>query len=283
MKRNKGFLFLFVVLIVTALACNLPSTKPTEVPTESAVDIAATQTSLALTQAALGQNPPPAQPEFTATITQTPTITPTGTSSIPMVSVSVDTNCRTGPGVIYDYLTALLVGEKAEVIGKYTTVSPNYWIIRKGSTTCWLWGQYATVVGNISSLPEMIPPPSPTPTSTSTPTATPTATTVPVSGDLRIIEIIMKTNFEVAVRVGTNPIASLSGNFQYTVYSNGAQVKQGNCPVPSGSNLCSTGHIVGAAPESIQVVIDSNNSITESNEGNNTSTVSCNKFTLSCN
>jgi len=119
---------------------------------------------------------------------------------------------------------------------------------------------------------------SPTPTAT----ATATATTSP-SGDLHIIEIILKTNFEVAVRVGTNPTGTLSGNYQYTVYSNGAQVQQGNCPVPTGSSLCSTGHIVGPVAETIKVEIDSNHSITESNEGNNTLTVTCDKFALACN
>lgn len=173
MKKHKSILFLVCVLVFVVQACNLPSAQPALTPPAGAVDVIATQTSLVLTQeAALGQNPPPVQPEFTATIIQTPMITPTGTLSIPMVSVSVDTNCRTGPGVIYDYLTALSVGEKAEVIGKYTTISPNYWVIKKGSNTCWLWGQYATVEGNINNIPEIVPPPSPTPTATSTATAT---------------------------------------------------------------------------------------------------------------
>jgi uncharacterized protein YgiM (DUF1202 family) len=277
MQKQRGIIFMFSILVITALACNLPSVAPTP-----PVDTAATQTSLALTQTALqNQNPSASQPEFTATITFTPTITPTLPPLIPMISVSVDTNCRTGPGVAYDFLTALLVGEKAEVVGKYTPVSPTYWIIKKGSVTCWLWGQYATVEGDTSSLPEMVPPPSPTPPPTATATATPT-TPPPAAGDLHIIEIIMKTNFEVAVRVGTNPTGTLSGNYQYTVYSNGSQVQQGSCPVPTGSNLCSTGYIVGGV-ESIQVVIDSSNSITESNEGNNTMTVSCDKFALLCN
>ena len=176
MKKNKGVFFLFSTLIVAALACNLPASAPPTASPTIDVEREATLTSIVLTRDA-GQNLPPVQPEFTPTITLSPTIPPTGTLSIPMVSVSVDTNCRTGPGVIYDYLTSLMVGEKAEVVGKYTSVTPTYWIIKKGSTTCWLWGQYATVEGNTSSLPEKIPPPSPTPTFTAT--ATLTATSVP--------------------------------------------------------------------------------------------------------
>jgi hypothetical protein len=239
----------------------------------------ATYTSQALTQAAAGGNLPTftPQPQFTPTITATPTITLTSTSSVPMVSVSLATNCRTGPGVTYDYLTALLVGETAEVVGKYTSVSPPYWVIKKGSLTCWLWGEYATVVGDTSGIPEMVPPPSPTPPP---PTATPT--TPPPAGDMYIIEVFMSTQFEVVTRVGVTPNGSLSGDHQFTVYSGGSQVAQGMCDIPTGSNACWSGYKVTGV-ESIQVVIDSNNAIPESNEGNNTINVTCDKFGFTCN
>ncbi|GAB4422845.1 MAG: hypothetical protein Kow002_12350 [Anaerolineales bacterium] len=276
--KHKRIYLPFSFLVILALACNLPSAPQTEPPPGGDADLIATQTSLALTQAALEGSPtlPSPDPEITPTITSTPTITPTGTPTVPMVSVSVDTNCRTGPGVVYDYLTALLVGEKAQVIGKYTSVSPSYWIIKKGATTCWLWGQYATVEGDLSGIPEMVPPPSPTPPPTSTPT-TPAA-----AGDLRIIEIFMSTGFEVIARVGTTPAGSLSGNFQYKVYSGGSKVAQGTCPVPTGSNACWTGYIVTGV-ENIRVEIDSNNAIPETNEGNNSDTVTCDKFGFVCN
>ena len=276
MKKHKGIVFLFGMLLSMAMACNLPSVAPT--PT---VDVDATITSLALTQA--GQNPPAGLPTFpldTPTITFTPTITPTLPPPVPMVSVSVDTNCRTGPGVVYDYLTGLLVGEKAEVVGKYTSVSPTYWVIKKGSITCWLYGQYATVEGDTSGLPEMVPPPSPTPVPTDTPTATPT--TPSATGDLSIVDIFMSASFKVVIRVKTSPAGSLSGNYQYTVYANGAQVEQGSCTVPVDESACNASHIVSGV-ETIQVVIDSSNSIAETNESNNTDTVSCDKFGFTCN
>lgn len=284
MKKNKGILFLLAILIAVALACTLPSAQPAVAPPVGGVDIVATQTSWALTQAA-GQNQPAVeQPTLLpATVTLTPTITPALPPATPMISVSVDTNCRVGPGPPYDYLAGLLVGEKAEVVGKYTATNPVYWIIKKGPITCWVWGEYATVEGDTSNLPEMTPPPSPTPPPSDTPT--PTATTPPpVTGDLRIIEIFMSAppNYEVVIRVGTNPTGSLSGNFQYTVYADGSQVAQGSCPVPTGSNACWTGYKVTFS-KSIQAVIDSNNAITESNEGNNAMTVTCTTTTLTCN
>lgn len=103
------------------------------------------------------------------TITPTPTITQTPTPDKPMVSVSVNTNCRKGPGLQYDIVGALAVGEQAEVIGVAETA--NYWVIRnpRQAGECWLWGQYATVVGQISGLPRRTPPPTPTPSFTPTP------------------------------------------------------------------------------------------------------------------
>jgi hypothetical protein len=80
-----------------------------------------------------------------------------------MVSVSVDTNCRTGPGKIYDYIGALIVGETAEVVGQ--SMDGQYWIIKNPDQPgeCWLWGYYATVEGPVAGLPKYTPPPTPTP------------------------------------------------------------------------------------------------------------------------
>jgi hypothetical protein len=83
---------------------------------------------------------------------------------IPQISVSVATNCRVGPGKIYDRVGALLVGEVAEVYGR--TSDGTYWYIRNPNSSggfCWLWGQYATLSGNIGALPIYTPPPTPTP------------------------------------------------------------------------------------------------------------------------
>ncbi|MFA5873603.1 MAG: SH3 domain-containing protein, partial [Anaerolineales bacterium] len=94
----------------------------------------------------------------------TPTPTFTLTPEVPMVSVSVQTNCRSGPGTAYDILGILNVGQTAEVVGR--SVYNDNWIIKLPSNpaiTCWLWGQYATVVGNTAGLPIVTPPPTPTP------------------------------------------------------------------------------------------------------------------------
>ncbi len=94
------------------------------------------------------------------------------------VKVSVETNCRSGPGLIYNSMYSMPVSAVAEVIGKNTIT--NYWIIKipnGGGATCWLWGQYATLTGDPASLVEYATPtPKATATATATPTATPPAT-----------------------------------------------------------------------------------------------------------
>ncbi len=123
-----------------------------------------------------------AEPTFTLTpsLTPTPTLTSTATLSptpilsatplMPMISVSVPTNCRLGPGKIYDMVGALMVGETAQVYAR--TADNSYWYVRNPddpSGFCWLWGEYATLSGLMTGLPVFTPPPSPTPTNTSTP------------------------------------------------------------------------------------------------------------------
>ncbi|HSB00082.1 MAG TPA: hypothetical protein VLE49_05490, partial [Anaerolineales bacterium] len=155
----------FLMLLAATLACNLPAGSPPAVAAGPEASI----TSEVLVEVPITGATETSLPSPSATFTLTPTLTPTATitltptSSVPMVSVSENTNCRTGPGVVYDLVGALLIGEQAVVVGKYT--AGNYWIINNpnGSGTCWLWGQYATVIGDTLGLPEYAPPPTPTP------------------------------------------------------------------------------------------------------------------------
>lgn len=112
----------------------------------------------------------PAPPSSTPTDTPTPIPIFTATPEMPMISVSVPTNCRNGPGRAYDRVGSLLVGRTAEVYGRDPT--GNYWYIRNpgaGAPFCWVWGEYATLTGPFQFLPVFTPPPTPTPTMTPTP------------------------------------------------------------------------------------------------------------------
>lgn len=102
----------------------------------------------------------------TETMTAIPLFTPTPllTPGVVQVYVSVPTNCRLGPSVAYTRVGGLQLGEVANVVARNAT--GDYWVIRnpnRASETCWLWGRYATVVGDTSQLPVFSPPPLPTP------------------------------------------------------------------------------------------------------------------------
>lgn len=175
MKRRTSILVISVFIIIALSACNLPSSEPSETEEADPAALALTITALAS-----GQGNSAAAPQNTVTPEFTGTPGPSATPSVPQVSVTTNTNCRIGPGVQYDLIDALLIGQTAEVVGKNSGV-PNYWVIKRvnGSGTCWLWGQYATVTGNTSNLAEYPVPPTPTPSPTLT--FTPTVTLTPTS------------------------------------------------------------------------------------------------------
>ena len=177
MSTNKFLLItVSVFIIVTLTSCSLtgapgggsqPSQEPTSFfETQVAEAVASTFTAqtaivdaLVSTQAALAT--PTAQ--FTFTPSFTPSAAFTSTPSVPMVSVSIPTNCRSGPTTAYDLLGVLNVGESAEVVGRSTYTDTM--VIRlpsRPSITCWLWAQHATVAGNTAGLPLINVPPTPT-------------------------------------------------------------------------------------------------------------------------
>ena len=86
--------------------------------------------------------------------------TATSTTCVPLVSVTTNTNCRSGPGEPYLYLGALVVGEEAQVVGQSSV--PDFMIIDNPDNPgeqCWIWDMYAQVSCDISMLPVMEPPP----------------------------------------------------------------------------------------------------------------------------
>jgi hypothetical protein len=171
-SKLSRLIIVVILLAFSALACGFPGVT-SEVAQDSdavvASRVAATMAADLVAEVPGGAALPPdsseaSQPlETTPTITQTPTETLTPMPSIPMVSVTVNTNCRFGPGQAYEYLGALLEGETAEIYGR----DPwgNFWYIenpdRPGSY-CWITAAYAQVSGDTSQVPELTPPPTPT-------------------------------------------------------------------------------------------------------------------------
>lgn len=217
-KRN---LFLSILLIIVLSACNLPSggdnagnSNSTEAPIN---DLA-----LTVTAQALLLNQVTNTPEFTATPQFTATPEFTATPSVPQVSVTTNTNCRTGPGVVYDLLGGLNIGQTAEVVGKSS--STGYWIIKlPGSNTiCWLFPQHATVSGNTSNLPEYPVPATPTPSNTPTPTATATLAPPAAVTNVAVAKVCIPQALPNYVYSGTLSWTDESNNEDgFNIYYNG--------------------------------------------------------------
>lgn len=227
MLRKKSILVLSILLITALSACNLPSGEATESPTP---DLALTITALAA-----GSNTPDA-PQETATPEFTATPELTSTPSVPEVTVSQNTNCRTGPSVQYDNIGALVIGQKGIVVGKNSQT--GYWIINNPgkSGTCWLYPQYATVSGNTANLPEYPVPPTPTPSPTPTATYTPTP-----SAPAPVTNVTMDMACPNASHSGTLKWEDKSNNEDgFNIYINNALVAS----IPANS----TSYVVAAAP-----------------------------------
>lgn len=160
-RTNLHRLAALLGFVLPILACSLPgsSAEPTETATP---DDASVQTAVALTLQAEQISASPAI-EASLTTTLTPTIAYTGTPTVPILSVSVNTNCRYGPGIVYDPPVKVFnVGQTAQVLGKDPT--GEFYYISDG---CWVWGEYATISGDTAGIPVFTPPPTPTYTPTS--------------------------------------------------------------------------------------------------------------------
>ncbi len=152
---------LAVILLVAA--CNEPAPTPTLVPAGDATTV---QAAAPVTEVAT-ESPP-------ATAGPTPTGTPTVALPVTL-TVSETLNLRSGPGIAYPVVGALLAEGTATVIG----VSPDgkWWKISCPADTtveqCWVINdpQYSAVDAAVAALAVATAPavPSPTPTPTATP------------------------------------------------------------------------------------------------------------------
>jgi hypothetical protein len=180
MSTNVRRLLFSAGSLLVILACSvqsfLPIANPSADSTAAALTISAAIQNLASVTPLPTLSPTltPAQPPtrtITPPVTEGPTATATlfslfspTSANVPRITVSVDTNCRSGPGKFYEIVGALLAGQTVELFG----LDPTgwYWYIRNpGSplTFCWVWGEYAVITGDTSVLPVYTPQPTPTP------------------------------------------------------------------------------------------------------------------------
>jgi hypothetical protein len=169
----KRFVFALIVLAIVTLSCSTTSEKPPTPDLEAMLQAAIQQTQ-AFENAVNTQLAQAAQvvPPLAATQEQPAQLPPTqesptvqSTPSVPMLSVSMDSNCREGPSAeIWKAIGAVLVGQKAEIVAKY---DQGHWYIVKNPANpnerCWVFDFYATIEGDTSTLPKVTVPPTPTP------------------------------------------------------------------------------------------------------------------------
>ncbi|GAB4430147.1 MAG: hypothetical protein Kow002_18640 [Anaerolineales bacterium] len=149
---------LFLVMVFLLSSCNFPvlSSGSLDINAQAGTVVAMTLTAVS----SAGQTPVP-----TATLpvlTSTPAVTITPTYAKPMLRLSENTNCRSGPGQSFDILVTLLAGAEVEIAGKHP--SENYWVVRAQGVNelCWLWGEFATPSGSHWTVQTMTPPPTST-------------------------------------------------------------------------------------------------------------------------
>lgn len=157
----KVFMLVCLVFLTACGAVNPPTTIPIidigAATAEHETQVAAIVTDAFATLLA-------GTPSETPTPTLTPTLEATPTLENLKMSVSTDTNCRQGPGQVYDYLGGLQVGETAEPLARDPSGLYYYILNPDGSGYCWVWGRYATFNRETNFLPVYTPPATPTPT-----------------------------------------------------------------------------------------------------------------------
>ncbi len=112
------------------------------------------------------------------TSTETPLPSPTATPTAPLRIVLVKNSfCRAGPGQVYREITALAVGDSAEVRG---ISQDGFWLFvywTKFKVECWIVSSAAPSDTDLSGVPVLAAPPTPLPTSPPQPTFVPPTAT----------------------------------------------------------------------------------------------------------
>lgn len=137
-------LFPALVLILAMMACNLPSNVPvTETPT------------LELLTPSVTQPLPTETATVTPPATNTPPATLTSTPSVPIAFPrDVNVNCRLGPGTAWIAISALTVGQTAQIVGKNSDGS--WWAVTdplNSGRRCWVSGTVVNTGGNLGGIP----------------------------------------------------------------------------------------------------------------------------------
>jgi len=140
--RYQSF-FVVLLLILSTSACNLPSSAPptpTATPPSTATPVQPSSTPVP------SDTPPP---------TNTPLPTLTFTPTVPVASPKeAAVNCRLGPGTAWLAVSALNIGQSAQIVGKNSDGS--WWYIVdpfNSARNCWVSVSVTNAAGNLAIIP----------------------------------------------------------------------------------------------------------------------------------
>ena len=175
-KSFISFAFIFFVLLLTGLACNMPQATSSQPATPVINPVNPVNPGNPTSQVQ-----PPLPIEFTETPTPTPTSTNTLQPTLQKPLVLKTTLCWVGPGTKYEVVSGLKQGENVEVIGRG---SIEGWLIIRNPTyhdPCWVQASDLQVDASfdINALQVYNPPSIPTKTPKPTPIPSPIPTLAP--------------------------------------------------------------------------------------------------------
>jgi hypothetical protein len=175
MLRQHPLLFFISMLFLATLACNAFAA-------ETEPDLSVPPPIVTLEETVIPGEPPIADIAPTATLPGSGTAVSNSNS---YVTILVDLNVRSGPGVAYDRLGFFLKDSTAEVLGQ--DPASGWWLVAcPGDITapqCWVSGGTQYTLGtNVASVPVAAVPPTPTPQPTATVTTEPAADTAVIDG-----------------------------------------------------------------------------------------------------
>ncbi len=282
---HKRVIFSVLILCLSTLACNLPSSAPsTEEP-------------------AAGDGSPSPTATFTAIAVEssaTATFTPVVEACKPSITTNTDANVRGGPGTVYNIVGAIPQGGTAVVAGK--SADGTWWYIEfpgGNGGYGWISGSITTAACIPATLAVIAAPPTPIPptsTATSIPSATPLPTNTPLVlipvfplfpiafGDVYIEDVFLSAGGEIVARIAIS--GTISGSFKYSVYVDGNLQVTKTDTLPVGSQAYYSGVVLPPdifdQTDAVKVVVDPANALLETDEGNNQMSVSCNNIARTC-
>ena len=181
MKKTQIAIISILLLSLLLQACGPDAQAAIQTGVAATQEIAALQTQLAEAQVGGGEaqgDAAPAEEQEPGDPDVTPTVAYTPTPSTPQITVSQDTNCRTGPASYYGYVTTATSSDVMEVVG-VPVDNVDYVIVKdpnNSSRTCWLWTRYADKTKSdfaSFNLQQYQTPATPTPSTTPTKTPPP--------------------------------------------------------------------------------------------------------------